>query len=194
MQFAIHSVCCSLLFRFTSSSCILACWQVIFDDTRLGVHKKKFIIFATIRTFLFFSFLFFFSLSFIAKWENLQPQLHQRFRLSFQQSRLGPLQSSSAAPSTLAISSPIHTHSPNPFSSSQCIRPGYAHQIWCQYLPKQRRRRKTGSSSSFFFHPVWRQYPGFPQPLHIPNRRRKNYWISAGSCRSCQSSISSRAS
>jgi hypothetical protein len=33
--------------------------------------------------------------------------------------------------STLSISSPIYTRSPNSFSSSQCTRTGYTHQRWC---------------------------------------------------------------
>ena len=127
--------------QFTVSSCILACWQVIFDDqpTRdpFSPQKKlkKFIIFPTIRTFLFFSFLF----SSVSHTSLQNEQIFNRNCTTKESDSASSKVSLGKGPtpviiysafSTLSISSPIHSRSPIALSSSQCTWPGYTHQRW----------------------------------------------------------------
>ena len=121
--------------QFTVSSCILACWQVIFDDqpTRdpFSPQKKlkKFIIFATIRTFLFFPF--FFLQSFIprcrmSKSSTATAPKNPTPLLAKSAWAKGPPQSSSTAPSprsqSPAPSTPVlQSHSRRPSALGQGI-------------------------------------------------------------------------
>jgi hypothetical protein len=122
-------------FRLPSSSCILACWQVIFDDQTNTSPQKKIKSSLFFQQFVRFLSFFFSSVSYISQNEQILNRICTKESDSASSKvSLGkgptPVIIHSAF-STFSISSSIHTRSPISFSSSQCTRSGHSHQRWC---------------------------------------------------------------